>query len=254
MIASPDNPKIKHIQKLLSKPKFRKETREYIVESSHHLNDILETSPRDIQYLLYTTLSNELTETLNNESISYFEISDSLLKKCTDVKQSSGLIAVVHYPVQSSGPLNTSAFYLDKISNPRNLGAVIRNSAAFGLTTLYISPESVDPFHPESVRASAGTLNKVRVIEASLEEVIKENPTIEVLCLDSNATQVLNQASLSTPHLIILGSENGFSSSTLKLSKLNSYKIPLQNNVDSLNLAVTSGIIGNFIQLSKPDS
>jgi RNA methyltransferase, TrmH family len=247
VIESSDNPKIKHIQKLLSKSKFRKETRHYIVESIHHLKDILDSNPEDIQYMLYTTMPQEIQIKILETNIPTLEISEPLLKKCTDVKQSSGCVAVVHYPIQTETVLTSSAFYLDQISNPKNLGAIIRNSAAFGLNTLYISPKSVDPFHPEAIRASAGTLSKIRIIQSTLENILNKNPSLNPIILDSNSKNDLKNSKLKSPSLIILGSEKGFLDSNIEKDTVKSYKISLENNVDSLNLAVTSGILGFYL-------
>ena len=247
MINSKDNPISKHIQKLQTKPKFRKETRHYLVESQHHIQDILESTPEYIQFVIYTTLPKQLKDNFLTKNIPLLEISDSLLKKCVSIKQSSGFLAVVYHPKPTHLPLKTSAFYLDRISNPKNLGAIIRNSAAFGFNTLFLSPESVDPFHPEAVRASAGTLSKINIINSNLDSILKLNPTIYPILLDTHSNRSIKDIPLQTQILFILGSEKGFTDSKIETNTLPSYKIDLQNNLDSLNVAVTTGILGFYL-------
>jgi len=60
---------------------------------------------------------------------------------------------------------------LDRIADPGNLGTILRSSEAAGADAVALTPGSVDPFNPKVVRASAGALFHVPVVEASLDEV-----------------------------------------------------------------------------------
>jgi RNA methyltransferase, TrmH family len=60
---------------------------------------------------------------------------------------------------------------LDRIADPGNLGTILRSSEAAGADAVVLTPGSVDPYNPKVVRASAGALFHVPVIEATLDEV-----------------------------------------------------------------------------------
>lgn len=60
---------------------------------------------------------------------------------------------------------------LDQIADPGNLGTVLRSAEAAGIGAVVVTPGSVDPYNPKVVRASAGALFHVPVIEAALDDV-----------------------------------------------------------------------------------
>lgn len=248
-INSPENPKVKQIKKCLSNKKYRKENQLYLVESHRHLNDLLINTPHSIQFILYTKLTTEIKDKANQHNIALCLVSETILKQCTHVKQSSGAVALVKYISPQNKKAPNNAFFLNEIQNPRNLGAVIRNAVAFGLTTLYLSPNSVDMFHPEVIRAAAGAINQIRIKEITLSTLLKEQKTLSPIVLDSNAKLAITQAQLPEKCLFIFGSESGFKESLNEQNNYQTYFIPLENNLDSLNLAVTTGIIGFYLSL-----
>lgn len=59
----------------------------------------------------------------------------------------------------------------DQLADPGNLGTILRSCEAAGVGAVVLTPGSVDPFNPKVVRASAGALFHVPVVEATLDEV-----------------------------------------------------------------------------------
>ena len=62
---------------------------------------------------------------------------------------------------------------LDRISDPGNLGTIIRSAEAAGVDAIVLTPESVDVYSPKVVRSSAGAMFHVRVVTATLDEVTR---------------------------------------------------------------------------------
>jgi TrmH family RNA methyltransferase len=60
---------------------------------------------------------------------------------------------------------------LDRIGDPGNLGTILRSAEAAGADLVVLTPGSVDPYNPKVVRASAGALFHVPVLEADLDDV-----------------------------------------------------------------------------------
>lgn len=60
---------------------------------------------------------------------------------------------------------------LDQVSDPGNLGTIMRSAEAAGAEAIVLTPGSVDPFNPKVVRSSAGALFHVPVVEATFEEI-----------------------------------------------------------------------------------
>ncbi len=59
----------------------------------------------------------------------------------------------------------------DRLADPGNLGTILRSAEAAGVDAVVLTPGSVDPFNPKVVRASAGALFHVPVVEATLDRV-----------------------------------------------------------------------------------
>jgi TrmH family RNA methyltransferase len=82
-------------------------------------------------------------------------------------------LAVVRAPVTPT-VLAESSFLVvaDRVADPGNLGTILRSCEAAGVDAVVLTPGSVDPFNPKVVRASAGALFHVPVVEATIEAVV----------------------------------------------------------------------------------
>lgn len=127
--------------------------------------------------------------------------------------------------------------------NRGNVGTIIRTISAFGINNLAIIKPGVDHFHPDVVRSSMGSLFNINLAcFDSLEEYLVIYPDHQriMFTTESRATpaQVKKGASLFS---LIFGSESkGLNDSIIALGT--AVTIPIQKDVDSLNLAVSVGI------------
>lgn len=84
-------------------------------------------------------------------------------------------IALVRIPERApfADLLADAAFVvvLDRINDPGNLGTILRSAEAAGADLVVLTPGSVDPYNPKAVRAAAGALFHVPVVEATVESV-----------------------------------------------------------------------------------
>jgi TrmH family RNA methyltransferase len=67
----------------------------------------------------------------------------------------------------------TASFVLvaDRIADPGNAGTIIRSAEAAGADGVVLTPGSVDPYNPKVVRATAGSLFRIPVVEATLDSL-----------------------------------------------------------------------------------
>lgn len=99
---------------------------------------------------------------------------------------------------------------LDRIGDPGNLGTMLRSAEAAGVDAVVVTPGSVDAYNPKVVRASAGALFHVPVIDAGLDEV--DAAGLELVGTSSHdradrAVQAYTSADLSGRIAIVMGSE-----------------------------------------------
>ncbi|MFV0307686.1 MAG: TrmH family RNA methyltransferase [Desertimonas sp.] len=94
-------------------------------------------------------------------------------EKISDTETPTGLLAEVTMRSSPIDSLAVASFVVVAagISDPGNLGTIMRSAEAAGVDAVVLTPGTVDPFNPKVVRSSAGALFHVPVIEASLDDV-----------------------------------------------------------------------------------
>jgi TrmH family RNA methyltransferase len=239
MITSRQNPSIKALKQLLTSSKARKDAQRFVLESPTLIKEALNRHPNLIQDIFSTS------EHLSHfHDISVTEISDDIASNISSLKSPPGCFAILKRPNVDVPPTFSNALYLDGINKPSNLGAILRNAAAFNCDIIFASETTCDPYHPESIRASAGQYATTPFATSTLKKLTENTPNAQLIYCDSNAKNTPNSMTFSSPTLLILGSENGLSEDTAALqTPENSLCIPMSNNVESLNVAVTSGIL-----------
>ena len=137
---------------------------------------------------------------------------------------------------------------LEDIVNPTNIGAIFRSAAALGVDSIFLTSGSTDPFYRRSARVSMGTVFMIPWTyipkDASVTNLLHDSGfTIISMALTENATPLTDPVLLENDRrAIIFGSEgDGISKETLSGSDHNAI-IPMQNGVDSLNVAASSAV------------
>lgn len=141
----------------------------------------------------------------------------------------------------------------ENITDPSNLGAIIRSAAAFNVGAILFTPSCADPFNRRTVRVSMGTLLQIPFarIASSPNEWKREGIAIlhsmgykaAALALDNNAVSLSSPTLKSEEKLaLILGTEGeGLCPETIKNSDY-VVKIPMSHGVDSLNVAAAAAV------------
>ncbi len=253
-ISSRDNPKIKQTRKvrdgLIDRLIFVEGVRlaEEVSRSGLVISDVLYTinfaqTERGRQFLQTAETSN-LTE-----------VSDSIFDSLADTKTSQGIIVICEKPetdqnIIESNLAKTSKFpllvLLHQINNPANLGAILRTCEAVGAAGVITTNRSADAFSPKALRGAMGASLRLPMwTNADFYEVLSWAKTnnFTSVCADVSATKSYLEIDWNKPRLLIFGSEaHGLSAE--ELEKVDeSLLIPMENAVESLNLAVSAGVI-----------
>jgi TrmH family RNA methyltransferase len=136
---------------------------------------------------------------------------------------------------------------LDDISDPGNLGTLIRIAAWFGIDEIICSENSVDCFNPKVVQSAMGALFKINITYSDLKNVFEKNKTVKNLPVYGTVLDGKNlyEEDLSGDGFILIGSESSGISHDLYKFVTHKITIPSYGNkaIDSLNVAVATGII-----------
>ena len=133
---------------------------------------------------------------------------------------------------------------LDGIHNPQNLGMIIRSCAAGNIDGIILPKKNSAKISALVIKASAGTLFKLPIYYCNtLEEILKDLLDTKIYLLSSYAKSSVYDLSPSDKSIFVLGNESsGVSSEVEKLCN-DSLKIPMNREVESLNVAVTASLI-----------
>jgi TrmH family RNA methyltransferase len=156
-----------------------------------------------------------------------------------------GVLAVVAAPANAVTPTGV-ALYLDRVQDPGNVGSVIRCAAAFGATGVACSPGCADPFAPRAVRASAGQSLLLSVqVDAAFEPLAAAFRTAggQVVGTVGSGGTPLRDWHPRSPILLVLGNEGQGLAEKVAAGCGETVTVPLAISVDSLNVAVTAGVI-----------
>jgi TrmH family RNA methyltransferase len=131
---------------------------------------------------------------------------------------------------------------LDDLQDPGNLGTIIRIADWFGIENIICSSNSVDCYNPKVVQSTMGSLSRVNVVYADLENFIRQNQQIKIYATTLSGTSIYQLPKI-TRGIILIGNESkGIHENLLRLSS-HQITIPRFGNAESLNAAVAAGII-----------
>ncbi|MCB5295777.1 MAG: RNA methyltransferase [Candidatus Cloacimonetes bacterium] len=152
------------------------------------------------------------------------------------------LIAGLYSAPSPSLPEFRLALYLDRVSDPGNLGTIFRTAAAFGVQHIFLSPQSCEISNPKVVRASMGAVYKVPWSMLSVDELISMDA--KRVFLDMSGELALKDYRPDSPREIyILGSEAHGVDPQLMAGSSTSLRIPMPGSMESLNLAISAAIL-----------
>ncbi len=144
-------------------------------------------------------------------------------------------------------PERAVVFLLDGVTDPQNLGAVIRNARAFGIAGVVVPRDRSCPVTGAVFRASAGAAAHVPVVQvtnlARAVDDLKERGFWVYAAAGDGETEVGTLA-LAKRSAFVLGSEDAGIRRLVRERCDGSVRIPIRPDVDSLNVAVASGILG----------
>ncbi|MHB1126465.1 MAG: TrmH family RNA methyltransferase [Bacillota bacterium] len=253
MITSADNPLIKTV-KNLKRRKARTELGLFVVEGLRGVREAIQ-SPATIEVVLYSPelLSAQEVSVLHQElaekKIPCREVGDRIFLELTETETPQGVLGIVrqlNYPLESVLKYPEALLLVaDGIQDPGNLGTMLRTALAAGVKGMIMTKGTTDPYGSKVVRSTMGAichLPLVLNVEPTLvaSGLIQEN--IRTFVADAQGSLVYHQADLRGPVAIILGNENMGPSPEL-FSGAEGLRIPLLGPVESLNVAVATGII-----------
>lgn len=236
-ISSVNNEKIKEIIKL--KQKKHRETCGLVLIEGYKI--FLEAEKTDMQILDIFVTKKEF-EKLNLKKYENIItiIGDNISQKLSYNQTSQNFFAIIR-PKKTH--IESAKFLiLDTIQDPQNLGAIIRTSVACGIKKLYLI-NSVDEFNDKVIRASMGNVFKTDCENITKNDLSKICKNKQIFCADMDGENLFSFKQKPNEFGLILGNEGSGVSEDVKKFATKTLSIPMQNDVESLNVAVSCAIV-----------
>ena len=234
IIESVDNKKIKYLKKLKDK-KYRDEEKKFLIEGEH--------------LVLEANKSGLLEEVIlcNNEidlDIDKVYVSENVMKTLSDLPSKVGIIGVCKI-VDNKIDYSSNVLILDGVQDPGNLGAIIRSAVAFNIKNIVLSKDTVDLYNTKVLRSSQGMNFHLNIVRDDITKVINELKNNDYVVYGTDVINGIDVKSIKNDgkYAIIMGNEgNGISPEVKELVDKNIY-IKMNENCESLNVAVSASII-----------
>ena len=197
----------------------------------------------------------ELLQKLSAKRLELFELDEKLFGSLSDTTQSQGVVIIAEKP-QTGKEIIEKAFentdinplflLLHQINNPANLGAILRTAEAVGVGGIITTKNTTDIFSAKSLRGAMGASFRLPLwINADFFDVLNwaRLNKIRSVCADVSSSNSYLEIDWTISRLLVLGSEGHGLSEIERLATDENLIIPMENAVESLNVAVAGGVI-----------
>lgn len=238
-ITSTQNQMYKHIKALKTK-KARDKAGQYTVEGIKSVRDALEAKAK----IDCIVISDSQSFNIDFEKV--YSMPKELFEKLCNTDTPQGILAVIDMQGKDLSIENERLIlYCDRITDPGNLGTIIRICDAVDCT-LILSEGTADIYNPKTVRASMGSFFHTKIVTSKNKEYLNElknnGYTIISGALGQNTVDY-RSPDYSKKTVIVIGNEaNGIDDSILNISDV-CVKIPIWGKAESLNAAVSAAIL-----------
>ena len=225
----------------LQQKKFREEHGLFIVEGLRSIQEALRANA-SIESIFWTEAFSEKNSNHMN-TISAVQNESVLMAEMKQLSPSTtppGVLAVCKIPIFDSPDMNHNFIYLDHISDPGNMGTILRTALWFGIHNIVLSEACIDPFNPKVVRGAMGAHFHISWIGTMPLCAFTD---YKVLGADYRGNSILAVKKIPDKWVLVMGSEaHGISSDVHdELDQL--IAIPKVGTGESLNVGVSMGIL-----------
>lgn len=236
MITSFNNKIVKHISRL-SNANYSKKSDNFMVEGFTMLDEAIKSNSK----IMSVIASEEYEDKIKNDyNLLPIIVSNDIMKKLSQTVSGREVITIVKKKNENNN-FSDLIIYLEDISDPGNLGTIIRTADAFGIRDVITSKNSVDFYNDKVIRSSMGSIFRVNLNKLDLSEleVLKNKGYKIVATLPHGDTK----RNVSGKCIIAFGNESkGLSNDLVKMAD-NKFTIPMHGDAESLNIGVAAGIL-----------
>ena len=156
-ITSPHNEKLKTLRKLRQRRRDRERMGQFVAEGEDLLAAADAAGWVPVERFA-----------VSGSGLPGLEVDPEALRSVTDLASGARTLAIYNERWEAA-PLGPLCLYLHGVSDPGNVGTILRSAEAFGASCVALGPGSADPFGPKAVRASMGSIFTVPVVSCGVD-------------------------------------------------------------------------------------
>ena len=241
---------VKELRELSRSSNLRHEHRLVLVEGYRAIAGAIDFGAQ-IEEIYYSS-SYKIYLFKNIASEKMIKVNDKIISQIATTKNPQSIIALCKMPISTPNSLSTGdhknkpIFILDNLTDPGNVGTIIRSAAAFGFGGIVVLG-GVDPFNTKVIRSSAGTIFGIEIViadEYQLVEILKTRP---LYATRADADLELNEVDFATNAAFVLGNEaHGIKGEFFK-NNATPLRVNMEELCESLNVAMLATIVAHRI-------
>jgi TrmH family RNA methyltransferase len=237
----------------LQRRKARERQRLFVAEGVRAVEELLASPLRIVGAIAAADapLSDRLArvrETIEERSIQITDVSEREFLSASDTESPQGVLAIAEIPERSLASASVGErvrmLVLDAIQDPGNVGTILRTAAAFDVAATIATPGTVDLWNAKVVRSAMGALFRHHALHASWTDIdtfLRDN-TVILWGADPAGKQV-GHHDAPAKLAIVVGNEGSGLTADARSRVADMISIPTSSAVESLNVAVATGIL-----------
>ncbi|MBM3191591.1 MAG: RNA methyltransferase [Chlamydiae bacterium] len=233
-IKSLQHPLVKHCVNLRQSAAYRHEMQSFLIPCRQQIQEL----PEKLSLLKLFSLEGHPPIRKAEHCLT---VSQEVLKKITGLVSPEPYAAILALP-QLKPTRYERLLICDRISDPGNLGTLLRTALSFGFDAAFLLPGCVDPFNDKVVRSAKGALFHLPLLFGDWDDLLllQKQKGLHLYQADLQGS-ALEETSFSLPLGLILGNESqGTSWEAKKCAQ--DVAISINPSMDSLNVAIAGGI------------
>ncbi len=250
MITSLSNPQVKNVILLQKKAKERNKQKVFVVEG---IKMVMEAPRRELETVYISQSFFEKYERELPVDFPAVLVSDKVFSSMSDTVTPQGILGIVHQPsIQKEAVLQgrnrqggRCFLMLEHLSDPGNLGTMIRTGEGVGVTGIFMSRDTVDVYNPKVIRSTMGSIYRVPFLYVDdLYGLAREmqNQQITIYAAHLKGDRTCYEGDYTKDTCFLVGNEaNGLSKELAVVADIK-MKIPMEGQVESLNAAIAATV------------
>ncbi len=235
-ITSTENKIYKQTKKLLNRSE-RNKLKLFVAEGQRIVEDAVNTGVAE--YIFVSPNYNGIFFDLPT-----YRVSDKMFSALSDTETTQGIIAVCKMQEHSMGEINCDTLLVcDGVSDPGNLGTLIRTAECSDVGGIVLLKGTVDPYSPKVVRSTMGSIFRMPLYFAQADDLKKHLSKYSLVATVLDGSKDLYDIEFPAKTAIVVGNEaHGVSDDVVNMADIRTL-IPMCGNSESLNASVAGSVV-----------